>query len=112
MKRITTTKQINEVLSNNLLQVTKAEIYYKTSHKTDVITDFFLEDMQFFCESGCFMDRVGWRYEKDCTTGGYVIETGRKDGDSDCIIIAHLYVNENTDTEEIERTLTIDEMEE
>lgn len=109
MKRITTTKQLNEVLSNNLLQVTKAEIYYKTSHKTDVITDSFLESMQFFCESGCFMDRVRWHYEKDCTAGGYVIETGRKDGDSDCIIIVHLCANENADTEEIEKILKIEE---
>lgn len=109
MLKRTTTKQLNEVLSNNLLQVTKAEKYYKTSHKTDVITDSFLEDMQFFCESGCFIDCVGWHYEKDCATGGYVIETGRKHSDSDCIIIVHLCANEKADTEEIEKILKIEE---
>lgn len=59
-QRMTTTKQISDVLSNNLLQVAKAECYHKTSRETDIITDSFLENFQFLCEAGCFMDCVGW----------------------------------------------------
>lgn len=102
---MTTTKQINNVLSNNLLQVAKAEVYYKTSRKTDIITDSFLENFQFLCESGCFMDCVGWHYEKDCRTGQYIIETGRMDGNSENVVIAHLRVNDNVNVEDIEEAL-------
>ncbi len=107
MKRMTTTKQISDVLSNNLLQVTKAEVYYKTSRKTDIITDFFLENLQFLCESGCFMDCIGWHYEKDYKTGQYIIETGRMDGNSENVVIAHLCVNDGVNVEDIERVLKI-----
>lgn len=107
MKRMTTTKQISDVLSNNLLQVTKVEVYYKTSRKTDIITDSFLENFQFLCESGCFMDRVGWHYEKDYIARQYIIETGRMDGDSETIVIAHLCVNSDTKVEDIDKILEI-----
>lgn len=105
MKRMTTSKQISDVLSNNLLQVTKAEVYYKTSRKTDIITDSFLENLQFLCESGCFMDCVGWHYERDYRTGEYILETGRMDGNSENVVIAHLRVCEGANVEDIERTL-------
>ena len=109
MKRMTTTKQISDVLSNNLLQVTKAEVYHKTSRETDIITDSFLENLQFLCESGCFTDCVGWHYERDYRTGDYIIETGRWAGDSENIVIVHLRVNDNANVEDIERTLKIKE---
>lgn len=112
MKRMTTTKQINDVLSNNLVQVAKAEVYYKTSRKTDIITDSFLENFQFLCESGCFVDCVGWHYERDYKTGDYIIETGRMDGDSENVVIAHLSVNDGTDIEDIEKALLLQESEE
>ena len=105
MKRMTTTKQIRDVLSNNLLQVTKAECYHKTSRKTDIITDSFLENFQFLCESGCFMNCVGWHYERDYKTGDYIIETGRMDGNSENVVIAYLRVNDGVSVEDIERTL-------
>lgn len=109
MKRMTTTKQISDVLSNNLVQVAKAEVYYKTSRETDIITDSFFDDFQFLCESGCFMDCVGWHYERDYRTGDYIIETGRMDGDSENIVIAHLRVNEGVNVEDIEKILKIEE---
>ena len=105
MKRMTTTKQISDVLSNNLLQVAKAEVYHKTSRETDIITDSFLENFQFLCESGCFMDCVGWHYEKDYRTGQYILETGRMDGNSENVVIAHLRVKDGADVEDIERIL-------
>ena len=109
MKRTTTTKQISDVLSNNLLQVAKAEVYYKTSRETNIITDSFLENFQFLCESGCFVDCVGWHYERDYRTGDYIIETGRGDGDSENIVIAYLRVNDGVSTEEVEKILKVEE---
>lgn len=109
MKRMTTTKQISDVLSNNLLQVTKAEVYYKISRKTDIITDSFLENLQFLCESGCFVNCVGWHYERDYRTGDYIIETGRMDGNSENVVIARLRVNGGVSVENIEKILKIEE---
>lgn len=109
MKQITTTKQINDVLSNNLLQVAKAECYHKTSKETDIITYSFLENFQFFCEAGCFMDCVGWHYERDYRTGEYIIETGRMDGNSENVVIAHLRICDGANVEDIERILKIEE---
>lgn len=109
MKRMTTTKQISDVLSNNLLQVTKAECYHKTSRETDIITDSFLENFQLLCESGCFMDCVGWHYERDYRTGDYIIETGRMEGDVENVVIAYLSVNNSANIRDIEKTLKIEE---
>lgn len=106
---MTTSKQISDVLSNNLLQVAKAECYHKTFRETDIITDSFLENFQFLCESGCFMDCVGWHYEKDYRTGQYIIETGRMDGNSENIVIAHLKVNDGVNVEDIEKVLLFEE---
>ena len=109
MKRKTTAKQISDVLSNNLLQVTKAEVYHKTSRETDIITDSFLENLQFLCESGCFTDCVGWHYERDCRTGDYIIEAGRMDGNSENVVTVYLRVGDGVNREDIERTLKIKE---
>ena len=106
---MTTTKQISDVLSNNLLQVAKAELHYKTSRETNIITDSFLENFQFLCESGCFVDCVGWHYERDYRTGDYIIETGRGDGDSENIVIAYLRVNEDVKIEDVEKALLMEE---
>lgn len=109
MKRRTTTRQLSESLTNHLLTVTKAEVYYKSSRKTDVITDSFLEDFQFLCESGCFMDCVGWHNEKDFKTGQYIIEAGRTDAYSENIITIHMRANDSANVEDIERALKIEE---
>lgn len=108
MKHMTTTKQISDVLSNSLLLVTKAEVYHKTFGKTDIITEAFLENFQFLCESGAFVDALGWHYERDYGTG-YIIETERMDGNSENIVTAHLCVNNGVNVEDIERTLKIEE---
>ena len=110
MKRKTTTAQISEALTTNLLTVTRAEVYHKTSRQTNVINpESFIEDFKFLCESNIFMDCVGWTYQQNHRTGGYVLETGRSDGDSENIITIFLRVNENVNVEDIERTLKIEE---
>lgn len=111
MKRMTTTKQISDVLSNNLLQVAKAEVYHKTSRETDIITDSFLENFQFLCESGCFVDCVGWHYERDYKTDNYAIETGRMNPDAEIIITVYLGVCKSVDGEEVEKVLSVSEEE-
>lgn len=104
MKRMTTTKQISDVLSNNLLQVAKAEVYHKTSRETEIIdTDKFYEDFSFLCESGCFVNCVGWHYKRDFRTGDYIIETGRMDGNSENVVTVYLRVVDGVDGEEVEK---------
>lgn len=61
------------------------------------------------CEFGCFVDCIGWHYERDFKTGGYIIETGRMDWDSENIVIAHLRVDDNASVEDIEKTLEFEE---
>lgn len=110
MKRRTTTRQLSEALTNGLLQVVKAECYYKTSRKTDVVeTDKFLEDLQFLCEADVFMDCVGWHCQKDYKTNQYIAETGRMDGDSENIITIHMRVNEGVSDENIKKALLMEE---
>ena len=61
------------------------------------------------CESGIFMDCVGWTYQQNYRIGEYVLESGRSDGDSENIITVFLCVKENVNVEDIERTLKIEE---
>lgn len=106
MKKVTTTQKLQQVITKNLLQITKSEVHYKTSRKTETIdADKFYEDFSFLCESGMFMDAIGWHYEKDIKTGNYAIETGRMNPDSEIIITVYLSVCDGVDREDIERTL-------
>lgn len=106
MKKVTTTNKINEAINNNLLQITKAEVYYKTSGKTETIdTNRFTENFSFLCESGIFMDALGWHYERDIKTNGYIAECGRMNPDTEIIISVYFGVCEDVNVEDIERTL-------
>lgn len=112
MRKITTTKKINEAIASNLIQIKKADVYYKTSGKTETMdTDRLTENFSFLCESGIFADALGWHYEKDCKTGLYVIETGRLNPDSEIIVTVYLNVYENEDREEVEKVLSVNEEE-
>lgn len=110
MKRKTTTAQINEALTSNLLTVTKAEVYYKSSRQTNAIdAESFLEDFQFLCESGIFADCIGWYFEKDFKTGLYIAEAGRSDAYSENIVTVYLRVGEGANTEDVEKALLMEE---
>lgn len=112
MRKRTTTQQLNTAMTNNLLQIERSEIYYKTSRRTEIIdADKFHEDFSFLCESGIFMDAIGWHYERDYKTGLYVIETGRLNPDSEIIVTVYLSVCENVDREEVEKVLSVSEEE-
>lgn len=110
MRRRTTTQKLQQVITNNLLHIAKAEVYYKTSRETEVIpNDKFLECFDFFCESGIFMDAVGWHYDKNLHANGYIIEYGRYNPHSENIIIAYLEVAVSATGEEIEKMLLFEE---
>lgn len=110
MKQKTTTAQINEALTKNLLAIKKAEIYHKDSYRTDVIdADTFLENFEFFCESGIFMDCIGWYFEKVYKTNQYIIECSRLDGGAENIVTIFMRVNDGASDEEIKKALLMKE---
>lgn len=112
MRKVTTTNKINEVIANNLLQITKAEVYYKTSGKTETMnSDRFTENFSFLCESGIFADAIGWHYEKDCKTGLYITKCGRMNPDVEIVISVYLGVCEGACSENIEKVLEVSEEE-
>lgn len=113
MQKRTTTKQLLEAVSNNLLQVTKAEIYYKYSNKVDIIfPDTFKESLEYLHESGIFSNMVDWHYEtKHNADNEYILDSGRSNGYSDIYIVAHLRVCNGVGREEVEKALSVSEEE-
>lgn len=110
MRKVTTTSKIKIALNEGMLKVTKAEIYYKTLRTTEVVnTDLFCESLDFLCKSGIFADALGWHYERDMKTNGYIVETGRMNPDSEIIITVYLDVCEGVDREEVDGILKFEE---
>lgn len=106
MRKRTTTQQLSTAITNNLLQITKAECHYKSSNRIDEINqETFKENLQFLCESGCFADAIGWHYERDIKTNGYIAECGRNNRNSEIIITVHLSACNGVSEENVERTL-------
>lgn len=90
MQRKTTTLRIKTAIKNNLLILEKAEVYNKTTRKTEgIANDTFLDCFDCFCESGIFTDSIGWYFQKNCKTGVYEIECSRMDGGVDIIVAAY-----------------------
>lgn len=105
MRRKTTTRQIQQAIKNNLLKLTKAEKYSKSSRKiTTISTDTFRESLDFICET-IFADCVGWHFEYDIKTKQYIIECSRMDGDVDFIFIAHLCACDGVKVESVDKAL-------
>lgn len=112
MRKVTTTKKINEAIANNLLQFQNVEVCYKTSSKTETIdTNRFTENFSFLCESGIFMDAIGWHYERDIQANGYIAECGRMNPDTEIIITVYLGVCNGACREEVEKVLSVSEEE-
>lgn len=104
--RRTTTQKLQQVITNNLLHITKAEVYNKSTRKTETIpNDKFMESFDFFCESGLFMDAIGWHFERDYRTGIYEIECSRMDGSVDVIIKAYFRKSDDVNEEDIDEML-------
>lgn len=109
MRRRTTTKQLHNALSNNLLTVGRAESYNKTTRKTEAIsTDTFKDSLDFLCET-VFSPCIGWYFEKNHKTGDYEVDCSRMDGNSNIVIIAHLCVNDGVSDSEINKALLFQE---
>lgn len=108
MRKRTTTKQLNEALSNNLLQIVKVEIYNKTSRKTNVIdVNTFRENLEFLVEAGIFSNCIGWNYQDNCNADSdYIAECSRMDRSVDVIVTVYLNVGEGVIGEELERMLS------
>lgn len=105
MRRRTTTQKLNTAITNNMLAISKAEKYSKTTQKTDVIAPETLKDsLDFLCET-IFSDSIGWYFERDHRTGSYIVECSRMDGSVDFIITVYLDVCSGINGEDIEKAL-------
>ena len=113
MRKRTTTKQLNSAITNNLLHITKAEIYYKTSRKTETIdVDKFKDSLDFLCESGVFADFVDWHYERNISAKDeYILDSGAMNPYSENVVTVYLRVGENVIGEKIEKILEVTEEE-
>lgn len=111
MRKRTTTKKLQQAITNNLLKPIKAEKYSKSTRRTTIIsTDTFKDDLDFLCET-IFSDAIGWHYERNYKTGNYEIDCGRMDGDVDIVIIAHLCACDDVKREDIDKALRVIEEE-
>lgn len=113
MRKVTTTSKINEAITNNLLQIIKSEVYYKTSGKTETIdADKFKDSLDFLCESGLFADFVDWHYEKNISTKDeYILDSGAMNPYSENVVTVYLRVADGISREEIEQALSVSEEE-
>ena len=55
------------------------------------------------------MDCVGWTYQQDHRTGGYVLEAGRGDSDSENIIIIFMRANNGVSDDDVKNALLMKE---
>ena len=113
MRKVTTTSKINEAITNNLLQIIKSEVYYKTSGKTETIdADKFKDSLDFLCESGLFADFVDWHYEKNISEKDeYILDSGAMNPYSENVVTVYLRVADGISREEIEQALSVSEEE-
>ncbi len=107
MRKRTTTQQLNSAITSNLLYIAKAEVYYKTSRKTETIdVDKFKDSLDFLCESGVFADFVDWHYERNLSAKDeYILDSGAMNPYSENVVTVYLRVVDGVDREDIERTL-------
>lgn len=111
MRKRTTTKRLSNAIENNLLQVIKAECRYKSSEDMDVLNvDTFVENLQFLCESGVFLEFVDWHYERNLYgKGEFMVDSGAMNPYSENVIIACLRVRDGVDVEDVDKILKIEE---
>lgn len=107
MRRRTTTQKLQQVITNNLLQIERSEVYYKTSGKTETIdADKFKDSLDFLCESGVFADFVDWHYEKNISAKDeYIFDSGAMNPYSENVVTVYLHVGDDVNVEDIERAL-------
>lgn len=103
MRRRTSTKQLLEAVTNNLLQVRKAKCSYKSSNQIDELSrETFLENLQFICESGVFADFVDWHFERNLSEKDeFVFDSGAMNPYSEAIVTVYLRVCDGVNVEEL-----------
>lgn len=109
MRKRTTTGQLNSAITNNLLQVKKAECHYKSSSRIDEISrETFMDNLAFINESGVFSGFIDWHYEKNLSEKDeYIFDSGAMNPYSENVVIAHLSAGEGTSREDIDKALRI-----
>lgn len=98
-------------MANNLLEVTKAEVYHKASRETETIdTDKFKDSLDFLCESGIFADAIGWHYERNISVKDeYILDSGAMNSYSENVVTVYLRVSDDSKIEDIDKELIIEE---
>ena len=113
MKRRTTTRQLSSAITNNLVKLTKAKVYHKTTRKTEpIVNDTLIENLQLLSESDVFASCIGWTYEKNYKTNGYITECGRMEGNVENIITLYLSAGDGVSNEDLEKVLVKEDTEE
>lgn len=113
MRRRTTTKQLQQAITNNLLDVIRVECHYKSSNRIDQTTSqTFKENLYFLCESGVFSEFIDWHYERDLSEkDGYILDSGAMNPYSENVVTVYLRKNDSTTDEEIQNVLLFEENE-
>ena len=107
MIRRTSTQQLQNAITNNLLKITKAEIHHKSSKQVDEISiDSLKESLDFLAET-IFTGMIDWHFERSLNAGGeYIFDSGYRNPHSEDVVTVYLKAGENVvDREDIERTL-------
>ena len=66
----------------------------------------------FLCESGVFVDCIGWTIERDYKANSYIAECSRTDGNAENIITLYFGTGDGVIEEDIEKALRVEETEE
>ena len=101
MKYIATTEKVWELLKSNTTEITKVIA-------TDGVIEknIFMENMEFLMESGCFVNCIGWHYDrpyswKDVPEQEWVLTTGKMNGEIENSLTVHLKVTDVSAAEQI-----------
>ena len=107
MRKITTTTKINEAISNNLLQITKAECSYKSFNRIDEISaEKFKESLDFLCEAEIFADFVDWHFERNLNKNDeYILDSGAMNPYSENIVTVYMRIGNGVKVEDIDKAL-------
>lgn len=114
MRRITTTKQLNSAITNNLLNITKAEIYYSITRLLEIPKPWISNHLKRVSVSSVNLEYFQMRLDgimREFKTNGYICEVGRMNPDSEVIISVYLRVCEGVRGEDIDEVLRIMEEE-
>lgn len=112
MRKRTMTRNLNDAITNGLLQIDKVQCRSKSSSQVDALNDgTFIENLQFLCESGVFADFVDWHYKRWLSEKGelFIVDSGAMNPYSEHVVTVYLSVCDGVNVENVERILKIEE---